>query len=93
MLTKAQRLRQQLNRESADISILSDSENAARNFLIRKYARLLARGEPLPMHLAMYRNLIEENVIEEPPVQGVPEPCDTERASLEAKWGPLDQRP
>ena len=92
MDTTAQKQKHRTNREAAEINILSGRDTRSRDFLLCKYSKLLSVTGQIPPHVEMYRTQIEENVLIEPPPQGVPEPSDSELFELQNRWGPLDQR-
>lgn len=88
MLTKAQKLKHKEAQETAEIQILSGRESVSRDFVVRRYARMLRDTGKIPVHVEMYRNQFEENIIIEPPPKKI-EPSDTELFELQERWGQL----
>lgn len=86
---KANKLKQQQNREEAEIRVLSGPKTTWRTWLLGFYAKVLQDTGQIPVHLEMYRPEIEETDVHEPDTRLQPKvvaPTPAESADLNSRW-------
>jgi len=87
--TKERKLKNKRYRQQAELNVLAGPETDWRQWILRKYAKVLRDTGAVPEHVQMYRNQIEDTEVPEPDTRLQPkvvEPTDAERSELEGKW-------